>query len=37
MYLKGGALRGMKAGNYTATWNVTIGGKRFNVKRTFRL
>jgi hypothetical protein len=37
VYLKGGALRGMRAGNYTATWNVTIGGKRFNVKRTFRL
>ena len=37
VYLKGGALRGMKAGNYTATWNVTIGGKRYNVKRTFRL
>jgi hypothetical protein len=28
VYLKGGALRGMRAGNYTATWNVTIGGKR---------
>ena len=37
VYLKGGALRGMKAGNYTATWAVTIGGKRFNVKRTFKL
>jgi hypothetical protein len=37
MYLKGGALRGMRAGNYTATWNVTIGGKRFTQKRTFRL
>lgn len=37
VYLKGGALRGMKAGNYTANWSVTIGGKRFNVKRTFKL
>ncbi|MBE2316179.1 hypothetical protein DVA67_009345 [Solirubrobacter sp. CPCC 204708] len=37
VYLKGGALRGMRAGNYTATWNVTIGGKRFTQKRTFRL
>ena len=37
VYLNGGALRGLKAGNYTATWNVTIGGKKFNVKRTFKL
>jgi len=37
VYLKGGALRGMKGGNYTATWTVTQGGKRFVVKRAFRL
>lgn|GEM_PF-1490207 len=37
VYLKGGAVRGMKRGNYTATWNVSIGGKRFTQKRTFRL
>lgn len=37
VYLKGGALRGMRAGSYTATWNVTIGGKRITAKRTFRL
>jgi hypothetical protein len=37
VYLKGGALRGMKAGNYTATWTVTMGSKRFTVKRTFKL
>jgi hypothetical protein len=37
VYLKGGALRGMKGGNYTATWTVTVGGKRFTAKRTFRL
>ena len=37
VYLKGGALRGMKSGNYTGTWTVTIGGKRFTVKRPFRL
>lgn len=37
VYLKGGALRGMKAGNYTAQWDVTIGGKKFSVKRPFKL
>ena len=37
VYLKGGSLSGMKGGNYTATWTVTHGGKRFTVKRTFRL
>jgi hypothetical protein len=37
VYLKGGALRGMKGGNYTATWSVTQGTKRFTVKRTFKL
>ena len=37
VYLKGGSLRGMRGGNYTATWSVTIGGKRFNVRRPFRL
>ena len=37
VYLKGGAVKGMKRGNYTATWNVTMGGKRFTAKRTFKL
>ena len=37
VYLKGGALSGMRAGNYTATWSVTHGGKRFTARRTFRL
>ena len=37
VYLSGGSMRGMRAGNYTATWNVTMGGKRFTQKRTFRL
>jgi hypothetical protein len=37
VYLKGGALRGMKAGNYTATWSITQGTKRYTAKRTFRL
>ena len=37
VYLNGGALRGMKGGNYTAEWSVTHGGKRFTAKRTFRL
>jgi hypothetical protein len=37
VYLKGGALRGMKGGNYTAEWSVTQGTKRYTAKRTFRL
>jgi hypothetical protein len=37
VYLKGGALRGMKGGNYTATWSITQGSKRYSAKRTFRL
>ncbi len=37
VYLKGGLLRGMKSGAYTGTWSITQGGKRFTVKRTFRL
>ena len=37
VYLKGGSLRGMKRGNYTAEWSVTQGAKRFTVKRPFRL
>jgi hypothetical protein len=37
VYLKGGALRGMKGGNYTATWSITQGSKRFTAKRTFKL
>ena len=27
--LRGGSLRGMRAGNYTATWTVTQGNKRY--------
>jgi hypothetical protein len=37
VYLKGGALNGMKGGNYTATWSITQGGKRYTAKRTFKL
>jgi hypothetical protein len=37
VYLKGGALRGMKAGNYTGTWSITQGTKRYTATRTFRL
>ena len=35
--LKGGALRGMKAGNYTANWTITQGGKRYTTRASFRL
>ena len=35
--LKGGSLRGMKAGNYTASWSVTQGGRRYTTRATFRL
>ena len=37
VYLKGGALNGMKGGNYTATWSVTQGSKRYTAKGTFKL
>ena len=37
VYLKGGALRGMRRGSYTATWSITQGGKRYTARRTFRL
>ena len=37
VYLKGGSLKGMKGGNYTATWAVTMGGKKFNINRPFKL
>ena len=37
VYLKGCALSGMKGGNYTATWSITQGGKRYTAKRTFKL
>ena len=37
VYLKGGQLRGMKSGSYTATWSVTQGSKRYTARRTFRL
>ena len=32
VYLKGGALRGMKGGNYTATWSITQGAKRYTAQ-----
>jgi len=35
--LKGGALKGMKGGNYTASWTVTQGNKRYTARATFRL
>ncbi len=35
--LKGGSLRGMRAGNYTATWTVTHGGRRWTTRAGFRL
>lgn len=37
VYLKGGSLRGMKGGNYTATWSITQGSKRYTARRAFRL
>ena len=35
--LKGGALKGMKAGNYTASWSITQGGKRYTTRASFKL
>jgi hypothetical protein len=35
--LKGGALKGMKRGNYTATWSITQGSKRYTTRASFRL
>jgi hypothetical protein len=35
--LKGGALKGMKGGNYTASWSITQGGKRYTTRASFRL
>ena len=35
--LKGGSLRGMRAGNYTATWAVTQGARRYATRASFRL
>jgi hypothetical protein len=37
VYLKGGALNGMKGGNYTATWSVTQGSKRYTATGKFKL
>jgi hypothetical protein len=37
VYLKGGSVRGMKRGSYTATWSITQGSKRYTAKRTFKL
>jgi hypothetical protein len=37
VYLKGGSVSGMKAGSYTATWTLNQGGKRYTVRKTFRL
>jgi hypothetical protein len=35
--LKGGALSGMKAGNYTASWTINQGGRRYTTRASFRL
>ena len=35
--LKGGSLRGMKPGNYTASWSITQGGRRYTTRASFRL
>jgi len=37
VYLRGGSLKGMRRGNYTATWSITQGGKKYTARRTFRL
>lgn len=37
VYLKGGTVRGLKRGSYTATWTFTQGTRRYTAKRTFRL
>jgi hypothetical protein len=37
VYLKGGSLRGMRAGNYRVDWTVTIGGRSFRKTANFRL
>jgi hypothetical protein len=37
VYLKGGSLRGMRAGNYRVRWTVNMGGRRFTKTATFRL
>jgi hypothetical protein len=37
VYLRGGSMRGMRRGAYTATWSVTQGGRRYTARRTFRL
>ena len=37
VYLKGGSPARHEPGNYTATWSITQGGKRYTARRTFRL
>lgn len=37
VYLKGGSVRGMRPGSYTATWSITQGGRRYTARRPFRL
>ena len=37
VYLKGGSLRGMRAGNYRVSWTVNMGGRRFTKTANFRL
>jgi hypothetical protein len=37
VYLRGGGLRGMRSGSYTATWSITQGTRRYTARRTFRL
>jgi hypothetical protein len=35
--LKGGSLSGMKGGNYTASWTINQGGRRYTNRASFRL
>jgi hypothetical protein len=37
VYLKGGSMRGMRAGNYRVDWTVTHGGRTFRKTANFRL
>jgi hypothetical protein len=37
VYLKGGAVRGMRAGNYRVAWTVNMGGRSFRKTASFRL
>jgi hypothetical protein len=35
--LKGGSLKGMRAGSYTASWTINQGGRRYTTRASFRL